>query len=191
MSIESVMPSNHLILCCPLLLLPSVFPSIRVFSNEPVFASGDQSIEASVLASVLPMNILDWFPLGLTGLISLLFKEFSSLLQHQSSKASILQSSAFFIVQLSHPYMTTGIVVELKAKDWKRQKMKTRICVSKKPSRDFPGGSVVKNHPSNARDAGSVPGQGTKILHATRQLSLHATLKKKPVSHSEDPAQPK
>ena len=69
--------------------------------------------------------------------------------------------------------------------------MKTRICVSKKPSRDFPGGSVVKNHPFSARDAGSVPGQGTKILHATRQLSLHATLKKKPVPHNEDPAQPK
>ena len=57
--------------------------------------------------------------------------------------------------------------------------METRICVSKKPSRDFPGGSVVKNHPSNARDTGSIPGQGTKILHTTRQLSLHATLKKK------------
>ena len=69
--------------------------------------------------------------------------------------------------------------------------MKTRICVSKKPSRDFPGGSVVKNHPSNARDRGSIPGQGTKILHATRQLSLRAILEKKPVPHNEDPAQPK
>ena len=61
--IESVMTSNHLILCRPLLLLPSIFPSIRVFSNESVFASGGQSIGAS--ASVLPMNIQDWFPLGL------------------------------------------------------------------------------------------------------------------------------
>ena len=69
--IESVMPSNHLILCCPLLLLPSIFPSIRVFSNDQFFASGGQSIGVSASASVFPMNIQDWFPLGLTGLISL------------------------------------------------------------------------------------------------------------------------
>ena len=74
MSTESVMPSNHLILCHPLLLLPSIFPSIRVFSNELLFASGGQSIGASALASVLPKNVQDWFPLGLTGLISLLSK---------------------------------------------------------------------------------------------------------------------
>jgi len=66
MSIESVMPSNHLILCRPLLLLPSILPSIRVFSNESVLASGWQSIGASTSASILPMNIQDWFPLGLT-----------------------------------------------------------------------------------------------------------------------------
>ena len=69
MSIESVMPSNHLILCCPLLLLPSIFPSIRVFSVSQLFTSGSQSFGASV--SVLPMNIQGWFPLGLTCLISL------------------------------------------------------------------------------------------------------------------------
>ena len=75
MSIESVMPSNHLILCRPLLLLSSIFPRIRVFSNESqLFVSGGQSIGAS--ASVLPMNIQDWVPLGLTGLISLLSSEF-------------------------------------------------------------------------------------------------------------------
>ena len=74
MSIELVMPSNHLILCCPLLLLPSIFPSIRVFSNESVFASGGQSIGVSTSASVLPMNIHDWFPLGQTGWNSLLSK---------------------------------------------------------------------------------------------------------------------
>ena len=68
MSIKSVMPSNHLILCCPLLLLPSTFPRIRVFTNE-FFASGGQIIGVSASASVLPMNIQDWFPLGLTGLI--------------------------------------------------------------------------------------------------------------------------
>ena len=71
MSIESVMPSNHLILCCPLLLLPSIFPTIRVFSVSQFFTSGGQTIEVSVLAPVLPMNIQDLFPLGLTGLISL------------------------------------------------------------------------------------------------------------------------
>ena len=66
MSIESVMPSNHLILCCPL-LLPSIFPSIRVFSNESLFPIGGQSIGVSASASVLPKNIQDWFPLGWTG----------------------------------------------------------------------------------------------------------------------------
>ena len=76
MSIESVMSFSHLILCCPL-LLPSVFPCIRVFSNESVLHIRCQSIETSVLASVLPVNIQDWFPLGLTGLISLQSKGLS------------------------------------------------------------------------------------------------------------------
>ena len=90
MSIELVMPSNHLILCRPLLLLPSIFPSIGAFSSEFGF-SGSQSIGAS--ASVLPMNIQGWCPLGLTGLI-LQSKGFSkSLLQHHNSKASIIQRS--------------------------------------------------------------------------------------------------
>ena len=100
LSIESLMPSNHLILCCPFLLLPSIF-SIRVFPMSHLFTSGGRSIGAS--ASVLPMNIRDWFPLGVACLISL-----KNLLQHHSSKASILQCSAFFIVQLSYLYMTTG-----------------------------------------------------------------------------------
>ena len=72
MSIESVMPSNHLILCCPLLLLPLILPSIRVFRMSQLFTSGDQSIGVSPSTSVLPMKIQDWFPLGWTGLISLL-----------------------------------------------------------------------------------------------------------------------
>ena len=75
MSIESMVLPNHLILCCPLLLLPSVFANIRVFSNYLLFTSGGQSMRASV--SVLPMNIQGWFPLGLTGLISLQSKELS------------------------------------------------------------------------------------------------------------------
>ena len=100
MFIESVMPSNHLILSCPLLLLFSVFLSIRVFSNESVL-----HIRWPASASVLPMNIQDWFPLGWIGWISLTLK---SLLQYHSSKAAVLRRSAFFIVQLSHPYMTPG-----------------------------------------------------------------------------------
>ena len=77
MSTESVMPSNHLILCYPLLLLPSVFPSIKVFPISQFFTSGGQRIETSASASVLPMNIQGWFSLGLTGLISLQTKGLS------------------------------------------------------------------------------------------------------------------
>ena len=99
MSIESVMPSNHLILCHPLLLLPSIFPSIRVFSSEPALHIRWPKYWSFGLTSVLPMNTQDWSPLGWTGWISLLSKGlFKSLLQHHSSKASILQCSAFFIV---------------------------------------------------------------------------------------------
>ena len=96
MSIESVMPSNHLILCCPLLLLPSILPSIRVFSNESVLTSGWQSIRASSSASVLPINIQDWFPLGLTGLISLLSKGLSRVFS-----CTTVQKHQFFSAQLS------------------------------------------------------------------------------------------
>ena len=114
MSIESVMPSNHLILCCPLLLLPSIFPSIRVFSNESVLRTKWPKYW-SFSFSMSPFN-------GYSGLISFgidLFdllavqETLKSLLQHHSSKASILQLSAFFIVQLSHPYMTTGKTIAL------------------------------------------------------------------------------
>ena len=108
MSIELVMPFNHLILCCPLLLLPSIFPSTRVFSNESVLQIRWPSIRHSASTSVLPMDTQDWAPLGWTGLISWQSKRLKSLLKHRSSKASILWHSAFFIVQLSYPYMTTG-----------------------------------------------------------------------------------
>ena len=109
-SIESVMPSNYLILCRPLLLLPPIFPSIRVFSNESACCMRWPKYRASTLASVFPMNIQDRFPIGLTGLISLQSK---SVLQHHTSKASILRCSAFFMVQLSHPYMNTGKTIAL------------------------------------------------------------------------------
>ena len=108
MSIDSVMPFNHLILCHPLLLLLSIFPALGSFPVSWLFASGGQNTGASVSASVLPVNIQGWFPLGLTSLISLLTKGLSrGLLQHHSSKESVFPCSSFFMVQLSHLYMTT------------------------------------------------------------------------------------
>ena len=106
------MPSNHLILCRPLLLPPSIFPSIRSFLRSQLFTSGGQSIGASASASVLPMNIQDSFPLDWLDLL-VVQGTFKSLLQHHSSKASIVRRSAFFTVQLSHPYMTTGKTIAL------------------------------------------------------------------------------
>ena len=114
MSIESVMPSNHLILCHPLLLPPSIFPSIRVFSNEsvlcirwPKYWSFSFHISPSNKYSGLISFRLDWLNLlAVQGTLK-------SLLQHHSSKASILQHSAFFIVQLSRPYMTSGKTIAL------------------------------------------------------------------------------
>ena len=113
MSIDLVMPFNHLILCCPL-LPPLIFPSIRVFSNESVLHimrpknwSFSFSISPSDEYSGLVSFRIDWLDL-------LAFQEtLKSLLQHHSSKASILQCSAFFILQLSHPYMTTGKTIVL------------------------------------------------------------------------------
>jgi len=113
MSIESVMPSNHLILCRPLFLLPSIFPSIRVFSNEsdlrirwPKYWSFSFSISPSNEYSGLTSFRIDWFDLlAVQGTLK-------SLFQHHSSKASILQHSSF-MVQLSHPYMTTRKTIAL------------------------------------------------------------------------------
>ena len=115
MSIESVMPSSHLILCRPLLLLPPIPPSIRVFSNESVLCIRWPKCW-SFSFSISPFNEhpglislrMDWLDLlAVQGTLK-------SLLQHHSSKASILQHSAFFIAQLSHPYMTTGKNIALK-----------------------------------------------------------------------------
>ena len=89
------------------------FPTSRSFEMSQLLASGGQNIGVSASASVLPMNTQDWFPLGWTGWISLPSKGLKSLLQHHSSKASILPCSALFIVQLSHPYMTTGKTIAL------------------------------------------------------------------------------
>ena len=114
MSIESVMPSNHLILCHPLLLLPSIFPSIRILSSEsalhirwPKYWSFSFNISPSNEHSRLISFRMDW--LGLLAVQGTL----KSLLQYHSSKASVLQCSAFFIVQLSHPYMTAGKTIAL------------------------------------------------------------------------------
>ena len=96
MSIESVMPSNHLILCRPLLLLPSIFPSIRVFSMSQFFASGGQSIGVSASTSVLPMNTQDWSPLGWTGWISLQPKGLLRIFSNTT-----VQKHQFFGAQLS------------------------------------------------------------------------------------------
>ena len=114
MSIESVMPSNHLILCCPLLLLPSIFPSIRIFSSEsvlcirwPKFWNFSFSISPSNEYSRLISFKIDRFDLlAVQGTLK-------GLVQHPSSKTSILQHSAFLMVQLSHPYMTTGKTIAL------------------------------------------------------------------------------
>ena len=114
LSIDSVMPSNHLILCHPLLLLPSIFPSIRVFSNElalcirwPKYWGFNFRISPSNEYSGLISFRIDWFDfLAVQGTLK-------SLLQHHSSKASILWCSAFFMVQLSHPYVTTGKTIGL------------------------------------------------------------------------------
>ena len=96
MSIELMMPSNHLILCCPLLLLPSIFLNIRVFSKGQFFASGGQSVGVSTSASSLPMNIQDLFPLGLTGWISLQSKGLSRVFSNTT-----VQKHQFFRTQLS------------------------------------------------------------------------------------------
>ena len=114
MSIKSVMPSNHLILCHPLLLLPSIFPSIRVFSSEsvlhirwPKFWSFSFSISPFSEYSRLLSFGMDWLDLLVVQ------GTLKSLFQHHSSKASILRCSALFIVQLSHPYTTTGKTIAL------------------------------------------------------------------------------
>ena len=107
------MPSNHLILCHPLFLLPQSFPTLRSFEISQLFTSGGQNIGVSASTSVLPMNTQDWLPLGWTSWISLQSMGLKSLLQHHSSRASILLHSAFFIVQLLHPYVTTGKTIAL------------------------------------------------------------------------------
>ena len=124
MSIKSVMPSNHLVLCHPLLVLPSVFPSIRVFSNEsalhfrwPKYWRFNFSISPSGEYSELTSFRIDWFDLLAVQ------RTLKSLFQYHSLKASVLQCSAFFIVQLSHLYMTTGKTIALTIQTFVHQAM--------------------------------------------------------------------
>ena len=129
MSIKSRMPSNHLILCCPLFLLPSIFPRIRVFSNEsvlhirwPMYWNFSFSISPSNEYSGLISFRMDWLDLlAVQGTLK-------SLLQHHSSKASLLWCSAFFMVQLSHPYMTTRKTIALTRQTFVGKVMSHYIC---------------------------------------------------------------
>ena len=138
MSIELVLPSNHLILYHPLLLLPSIFPSIRNFSKEsvlhvrwPKYWSFSFSISPSNEYSGLISFRIDWWDLlAVQGTLK-------SLLQHHSSKASILQRSAFFMVQLSHPYMTTGKTIALTRRTFVGKVMSLLFNMLSSKSLDF------------------------------------------------------
>ena len=146
MSIEKVLLSNHLILCRPLLLMPSIFPSIRVFSSESALHirwpkywsfSFSFSISPSNEYSGLIFFRIDWFALAIQGIIK-------SLLQHHNLKASVLWCSTFFMIQLSHPYMTMGKTIAL------------IIGVSLVAQ-------MVKNPPANARDLGLITVLGRSL----------------------------
>ena len=138
MSIESMMLSNHLILCCPLLLLPPIFPNIRVFSNEltlclrwPKYWSFSVSISPSSEYSGLISFRIDWFDLLVVQ------GTLKSFLQHHTSKASVLWCSAIFIVQLSHPYMTTGKTIALTRWIWSHHFMANRRGKSRSSDKFF------------------------------------------------------
>ena len=112
MSVELMLPSNHLIPCCPFSSYPQSIPASGSFPMTRLFTSGSQSIGALASAAVLPMNIQGWFPLGLTGLVSLLSKGLSRVFS-STTVWNHIQCSAFFMVQFSHLYMTTGKTIAL------------------------------------------------------------------------------
>ena len=150
MSIELVMPSNHLILCCPLLLLPSIFPNIRVFSSEsalhikwPKYWSFSFSISPSNEYSGLISFRIDWFDLAVQGTLK-------GLLQHHSSKESILQHSTFFMVRLSHLCMTTGKTIALAIWTFVGKVMSLLYNILSRWSQlFFQGASIFKFHSCN------------------------------------------
>ena len=159
MFLDSLMPSNHLILCRTLLLLSSIFPNIRIFSNESVLPIRWPSYW-SFGFSISPLNAysglisfgIDWFDLlAVQGTLK-------SLLQHHSSKASIPWYSAFFMVQLSHPYMTTGKTIALTR--WTFVSKVMSLLFNRLSRLGFPGGSEVKASAWNVGDPGSIPGSG-------------------------------
>ena len=165
MSIKSVMPSNHLI--CHPFLLPSIFPSIRVFSSEPALCirwsnywSFRFGISPSKVYSMLISLRINWFELlAAQGTLN-------SLCQHHSSKTLIHWRLAFFMVQLSHLYMTTGKTIALTIQTFVSQmlslffNMLSRFVMAFLPRWDFPGGSDGKASVYNAEDLGSIPGRG-------------------------------
>ena len=168
MSIKSAMPSNHLILCHPLLLLPSIFSSIRVFSYESAlrirwskYWSFGFNISPSNEYPGLMSFRMDWLDLLAVQ------RTLKSLLQHHSSKASILQHSAFFMVQHSHPYMTTGKSIVLTRWTFvepSRDAIKSTICTNYTQLHGFPGGSVSKKKSTcSAGDPGSILGFGRSL----------------------------
>ena len=189
MSIESVIPFNHLILCRTLLLLPSIFPSIRVFSNEsalhirwPKYWSFSFNISPSNEHPGLISFRVDWLDfLIVQGTLK-------SLLQHHSSKASILRGSAFFIVQLSHPYVTTGKNIALTKWTFVGKVMSLLFNMLSRLVMGFPGGSEVKASASNAGDPGSIPGSGRSpekemVTHSSI-LAWRIPWMEKPVGYS-------
>ena len=113
MSIELVMPSNHLILCCPLLILPSIFPSVRAFSNESVLWIRWPKCWSFNFSIIPSMNNQDWFPLGLTGLISLQSKGLSRVFSNPTVQRHQFFNTQHSLLSNSHPYMTTGKTIAL------------------------------------------------------------------------------
>ena len=151
MSIEWVIPSNCLILCHSLLLLPSIFPSSESFPMSQFFTSGGQSTGVSASASVLPTDIQEWFPLGWTGWIFLKSMRLSTVFNTTAQSINSWHS-AFLIVQLSHPYMTTGKTIALTRWTFFCQLMSLLLCCLVS--------SVGKASAYKVGDPGLIPGLG-------------------------------
>ena len=162
--IESVMPSNNLILCLPFSSFLQSFLASGSFAMNRLFVSGSQSIGASASASVLPRNTQGWFLLGLTGLISFdLQGTLRSFLQHYSSKATVLQHSTFFMVQLSHPYMTTRKTTALTIRTFVSKVMSLLFNkLSKREDRDSAQSCLPLCNPTDC----SLPGSCYRLLQA-------------------------
>ena len=183
MSIESVMPSNHLILCLPLLLLLSIFPSIRVFSNEsalcirwPKYCSFSFNISPSSEYSGLISFRMDWLDLlAAQGTLK-------SLLQHHRSKASVLWCSAFFMAQLSHPYTTTGKTIALTFRTFVGKVMGYSAL---KPVLMFPSASTAPPHPALSSQPWILPHSCTSgnATSAPQSSSLFMDVFLKPYIH--------